>query len=219
MAKAPVIGFSRRKDFEDTAKAVEKSNRQDMRGQKAGRDTPAPPHLRWGKVVTAWADGDLNTVTVRPCYADGTAIPGIKTTGIHDKKLYIAWPPETDPGNMVALLPKDALLPWVPFQVAVNTDFFGVLLIGVPAGGPVEPPAFDTIGVNTEGTEAAYTDTWDVTTNANGLAQYEMVRVGFFHAGDEKLYGYIRKKEYSADGRLLRVSAETRIEIDVPGLC
>jgi len=264
MAKAPVIGFSRRKDFEDTAKAVEKSNRQDMRGQKASRDTPAPPHLRWGKVVTTWADGDLNTVTVRPCYADGTAIPGIKTTGVHDQKLYIRWPADTDPGDMSAILTANLLLPWVPFGVELATHAGLVYtLVGDSGGAKVKVSAndtvadylaekltvtaekwlqlsqvndgaeedlliehigpvsgsVDTIGSAGEGSEAAEGTTYDGTSSANGLAFYVQGRTAYYHAGDEKFYGYVRKITFDARGHLQSVGAETRITIDVVEVC
>ena len=84
---------------------------------------------------------------------------------------------------------------------------------------PSTPIATDTIGVLTEGTEAAYTDTWNAGTTANGLTFHKMVRVGYFHAGDETLYGYIRTEVHDELGHLLSVSAETRVAIDVPAVC
>lgn len=263
MGKRPIIGFSRRKDFEDTASAVADHKRRNLGGQAGGRNTMAPPHLRWGKIVTTWADGDLNTTTVRPCFADGAAIPGIKADGTHDKKLYIRWPADTDPGDMSAILIADLLLPWVPFGVDLDehagliftlvgdsnnkvkvsendtvADFLfeklavtankWLKLTEVNDGaeediliehiGPVSG-SVDTVGVNTEGTEAAYTNTYDGTSSANGLDLYAMTRVAYYDAGNETLYGYIRKLTFDVNGHLQAVSAETRISIDVPVVC
>ena len=91
---------------------------------------------------------------------------------------------------------------------------------GGGAASPVAPALVDTIGVNTEGTEVAYTDEWAVETDrTKGLDWYIMNRVGFFHDGDQKLYGYIRKATFDKAGRLTAVSAETRVEIDAPEIC
>lgn len=257
-----VIGFGREQDFRDTRDSVADWKRKNHRGHPGGRNTMAPPHLRWGKVVTAWADGDLNTVTVRPCFADGSAIPGVRTNGDHDLKIYIRWPADTDPGDMSAILTADLLLPWIPFEL---DDHYGLLftlggdgadvkvkvsendtvadfleekltvnenkwlkLSVVNDGeeedlliehiGPVAG-AVDTIGVNSEGTEAAYTNTYNATTSENGLDLYAMVRVAYYDAGDEILYGYIRKLTFDVNGHLVSVGAETRISIDVPLEC
>jgi len=43
-----------------------------------------------------------------------------------------------------------------------------------------------------------------------------VTRVGYFDAGDEKLYGYVRTIKFDQWGRLASISAETRYEIDVP---
>jgi hypothetical protein len=44
-------------------------------------------------------------------------------------------------------------------------------------------------------------------------------RSAYFHAGDEKLYGYRQKWSFDACGLLIAVSGETRYEIDVPEDC
>ncbi len=264
MGKEPaIIGFSREQDFKDTGAAVAENKRRDHSGHPGARNTMAPPHLRWGKVVTTWADGDLNTVTVRPCFADGTAIPGVKTDGTHDLKIYIQWPADTDPGDMSAIFTADLLLPWIPFGVVLD-EHYGLIftLVGGPDIkvkvsandtvsdflseklvvnadkwlklsqvndgaeedlliehiGPVAG-AVDTIGVNTEGTEVAYADTYDATSSGNGVELYVMGRNGYYHAGDEKLYGYTRKITFDKLGHLQSIGAETRIEIDVPVVC
>jgi hypothetical protein len=39
-------------------------------------------------------------------------------------------------------------------------------------------------------------------------------RVGFFHAGDKKLYAYVRKLTVDEKGHVYSIGAETRIEVD-----
>jgi len=77
----------------------------------------------------------------------------------------------------------------------------------------------DTIGTTAE-TEAAQTDTWDIEAQAaKGLVDTRLVRMAYDHTGDKKLYAYYRAYTYDAGGRLLKVSAETRVEIDAPEDC
>lgn len=85
---------------------------------------------------------------------------------------------------------------------------------GGGAGNAANPgAAVVTLGGNTEGSEAAASDTW--TTGAtNGLAVWKVCRVGYFHAGDKKLYAYVRLFTYDKNGQLYSVSAETRVEVD-----
>lgn len=103
--------------------------------------------------------------------------------------------------------------------IAADTKAF-IWLGGGGSPAPVAPGDVDTLGVNTEGTEAAYADTWDVTADrTKGLDVYIMLRNGYFDAGNEIWYGYIRKFTFDERGRLTTVSAETRIVVDTPGVC
>lgn len=83
---------------------------------------------------------------------------------------------------------------------------------------PIDPGAGDTVGGNTEGAEAADTDNW-TGNSTNGVDFYVMTRVAYFDAGDETLYGYIRKIEIDNKGHVYNISAETRVSIDVPVAC
>jgi hypothetical protein len=72
------------------------------------------------------------------------------------------------------------------------------------------------LGDTDEGSEAADTTSWSRETDGTPLTLQIMTRVAYFHAGDKKLYGYIREYKYDAAGLLLSVSGETRIELDPP---
>lgn len=84
---------------------------------------------------------------------------------------------------------------------------------------PKAPSATDTVGVLTEGTEAAAADTFDFTASANGLTLNIMTRVAYYDAGNETLYGYARTLVFDEMGHLVTVSAETRVTVDVPVAC
>jgi hypothetical protein len=73
------------------------------------------------------------------------------------------------------------------------------------------------VGDTDEGSEAADTTEW---ARGDGpLTLQIMTRVAYFHAGDKKLYGYIREYKWDAIGMLLSVSGETRIELDAATTC
>jgi hypothetical protein len=84
---------------------------------------------------------------------------------------------------------------------------------------PLTPGATDSVGVLTEGAEAADTDTYNATSSTNGLQLDIMTRVAYFHAGDEVLYGYTRRLVFDEMGHLVSVSAETRVTIDAAAAC
>jgi hypothetical protein len=84
-----------------------------------------------------------------------------------------------------------------------------------PSGLPENPGSPATIGVTTEGAEAADTTTWAASAGA-GVQLHVMGRVGYFDAGGEILYGYVRTLKFDKFGRLASISAETRVTIDVP---
>jgi hypothetical protein len=87
---------------------------------------------------------------------------------------------------------------------------------------PAKDPAYyTTIGGNTEGSEAAETTTWtigdvDGSSNKKGCWFWVQSRQAYYHAGDQKWYAYARKCVIDTNGLLYSVSAETRIEIEVP---
>jgi len=74
----------------------------------------------------------------------------------------------------------------------------------------------NSVGTAAE-TEAAQTDTWDV--NLGCVKVTRLYRMAYDHEGDEKLYAYYRDETYGAEGRLMKISAETRVEIDAPEEC
>jgi len=80
-----------------------------------------------------------------------------------------------------------------------------------------------TIGSSgAEGTEAAETTAWDraaQASGARGLTLSLVTRVGYFHTGDETLYGYTRDLAFDDRGMLVTCSGETRFTIDVPEAC
>lgn len=72
-----------------------------------------------------------------------------------------------------------------------------------------------------EGNEAADAVAADVGGEADTKPTrlYCMTRVAYYHAGDKKLYGYVRALTFDAWGHLTEIGAETRVEIDVTGPC
>jgi len=65
----------------------------------------------------------------------------------------------------------------------------------------------DTIGL---GTEEAATDTGD------GAIEIYYHKDGYFHTGDEILYGYSRLMIFDSNGKLDTIGAESRYSIDDP---
>jgi hypothetical protein len=70
-------------------------------------------------------------------------------------------------------------------------------------------------------TEAAQTDTWDVTNQPAGKlgVKFRISRIAYNDAGDQKLYAYYRDVTTDAAGRIIAITAETRVEVDVPEAC
>jgi hypothetical protein len=70
-------------------------------------------------------------------------------------------------------------------------------------------------------TEAAQTDTWDVTAQPGGNlgVKFRVSRIAYNDAGDQKLYAYYRWVQTDASGRVISISAETRVEVDAPEAC
>ncbi len=84
---------------------------------------------------------------------------------------------------------------------------------------PTDPATYVTIGSAAEGNEAAETTTWNYGTDGEGgdgkgIWFYAQSRSAYYHAGDKKVYGYVRKIKVDTYGRIYEIGAETRFEID-----
>jgi hypothetical protein len=82
----------------------------------------------------------------------------------------------------------------------------------------VGPFTYAAPGEGTEAADAAAEDVGDEA-DAKPIRLYAMTRVAYYHAGDKKLYGYVRAMTFDAWGHLQEIGAETRVEIDVTGAC
>jgi hypothetical protein len=83
-----------------------------------------------------------------------------------------------------------------------------------------------TLGDGTEGTETADTHTWTRAAVTDGvnygdcpIEEWYVSRIVYNDTGDQVLYSMMRKRTYSADGRLVSISAETRVSVDTTELC
>jgi len=98
-----------------------------------------------------------------------------------------------------------------------------LIQVDAPSGSSASDVAsswtYETVGDTDEGDEAADTTDFTFGSDEKGLTLNLMTRVGYYHAGDKKLYGYIRTLNFAPNGRLISVSAETRIEIDAAEAC
>ena len=85
--------------------------------------------------------------------------------------------------------------------------------------GTNDSPA--TIGSAAEGSETADTATFDRADQGtdDGLTITVLTRLVYNHTGDEILYGYFRTFAFDSTGRLVEVSAETRVTIETPEAC
>lgn len=87
-------------------------------------------------------------------------------------------------------------------------------IVAIPRG-TARTATPDTVGAASEGSEAAESTTWARGTDDAPVDVWVTSRVGYFDAGDETLYAYLRKLSFAADGRLVGVSGETRVSVDV----
>lgn len=79
---------------------------------------------------------------------------------------------------------------------------------------------WDPIGeAVSEGEETPDTTSYAVGEMSKPIRIYAMTRVGYYHAGDQKFYGYVRALTLDQWGHWNFVSGETRVEVDVPVLC
>lgn len=76
-----------------------------------------------------------------------------------------------------------------------------------------------TIGSAAEGSEAAETTTWSIASDAKALDIWIQSRTAYYDAGDQVLYGYMRKFQFDSLGNLYAVSGETRFTVDAPTAC
>jgi hypothetical protein len=100
-----------------------------------------------------------------------------------------------------------------------SNDEHGRVIVDISPGGAGSREEEKVLGSNVEGSESASADTWDQDDDAKGLGWWIVSRIGYFHAGDKKLYAYMRKAQWDSAGNLFHVSAETRIEIDAAETC
>lgn len=87
-----------------------------------------------------------------------------------------------------------------------------------PHTWPKAGESVDTVGAASEGSEAAEGTTHTVS-SGGAVELWAQSRSGYFHAGDEKLYAYMRKLTFDSKGHLVSISAETRVEVDAPVDC
>ncbi len=102
------------------------------------------------------------------------------------------------------------------FRISAEDSGRRIVLGTDPSAKDPEDPGTDvvTIGSDTEGDEEEDTTDFTVGTDGNGLEEWYCSRIGYFHEGDKKLYGYYRLRTYDKYGRLYSVSGETRVELD-----
>lgn len=93
-------------------------------------------------------------------------------------------------------------------------------------GGAARTASPSTLGAGSEGSETANAATWSRAVVTSGtdygdtpLELWTVCRVGYYDAGDETLWAYMRKLTFDASGRLKSVSAETRVSVDVAEAC
>ena len=166
----------------------------------AGIESPIdPPHM-W-IVITPEVSGQTDVQMLGT--TAGAVVPGAILRNV------------TVPSGMEALTVGD----WGTVRrVLAGTAVFAPIPYQAHAGTFVTP---DTLGSTGE-TEAANTNTFNrasPTTGTDGLSYTRLTRMAFSDTGDQTLYGYYRTEVYDSLGKLVTVSAETRVAIDVPEVC
>ena len=161
-----------------------------------------PELIRTGRserLPSAWEiteDNGDGTFDLQQCYDDDSLVTG---------------------ATIDSVLPLDAAEHLVEERVVLCVLADGTVRFLAGAGLPVHDATPDvTVGTTAE-TEAAQTDDWDV--GDGTLKVTQQTRTAYSDTGDETLYAYYRDFYYTADGRLTRVSAETRVTIDAPEAC
>ena len=108
------------------------------------------------------------------------------------------------------------------FGVPKNNEAVLPQIYTFSAVGGLEEPAdgtADAVGGVTEGSEAAATDSWLITSGNPVDWGVNAARTAYFQAGNQLLYGYGRTQEITAGGRVKKVSTEARYTIESPELC
>lgn len=128
---------------------------------------------------------------------------------------------EDHPGALIdaaEALPDDEVALAMEFR-DVDDDgnaVYRYLIVGSPDVCDAEE-SDGSLGDASEGSEAADTDSMDNPDGITGTIWLQS-RTGYFHEGDEKLYGYARGLTFEC-GKLVAVTAETRYEVDNPEDC
>ena len=130
----------------------------------------------------------------------------------------------------VSAIPSSGVLLALPVgAVSVGGDvlqlFHGCVALAPPEGGgdgggvPSQADQNTTLpssDAGEEGGTTANSATWEAD-GATGLVEWYVSRVAYDHtASTPVLYAFLRKRIVAADGRLVSVSAETRVPVDQP---
>jgi hypothetical protein len=109
------------------------------------------------------------------------------------------------------------------YRMGTTADQLPIFIVTNPVYRTADPQA---IGASTEGSETASASTWNRASATSGtdygdipIELWVQTRTVYNEAGDEKLYAFVRKLTFDAGGRLASVSAETRVEVDIPEEC
>lgn len=105
---------------------------------------------------------------------------------------------------------KESVLSIAAIQKLIDSGTIGGVSVAADPGSSI-----DTLGAGSEGSETASTRTWTAG-GSNGLAEWYVSRVVYNESGDKKLYAFLRKRTYDAQGLLYSVSAETQVTVDTP---
>ncbi len=111
-------------------------------------------------------------------------------------------------------IPADTIVLYAR-PATIGVDLIWLFDLGL---GPIGSEA--TVGTTAE-TEAAQSDTWDITNQPSnlGVTLTAMTRIAYDDTGDETLYAYYRDLTFASLGALTSISAETRVTVDTPEAC
>ena len=131
-------------------------------------------------------------------------------------------PPESPPSSHTGLLKKFIFFGYLQEKLVGDANWIeteevndgGDEDLKVKHVGPHAPATVQTIGAAAEGAETAVGSSFVVGTGGNGLDFWVASRMGYFHAGDKKIYMYMRKLTVDETGHVRAISGETRVEVD-----
>jgi len=156
-------------------------------------------------------DGDEAAPGANKVYGtDGGGNKGWQDAGGGDGTVAVS-ANDTTPGYLLGKLVGDTN--WLATEEVNNGGDEDLKLKHV---GPHAPTTVQTIGAAAEGNETAEGSSFVVGTGGNGLDFWVLSRIGYFHAGDKKLYMYARKLTVDETGHVRSISGETRVEIEAP---